>query len=177
MRRPFMSLVLVASAATAGCGENDTIVDAGSGPNMVLIRDECDPATFNAALGPGACMRQGNMTFDRFMNELTTTQRVSAWQFVPPLFTMRVGQSITVQNQGGEVHTFTRVSQFGGGVVPQLNTASGNRVPAAECVTLPSTAEIASGGVAAVPPDSTVGTAYYQCCIHPWMRTTVRVTE
>lgn len=177
MRRPFLSLVLVVSAvAAAACGD-DNIVDAANGANMVIIRDECDPATFNAALGPGACVRQGSVTFDRFMNELNTTQRVTLWQFVPPLFTVRVGQSISVQNQGGEVHTFTRVSQFGGGVVPELNTASGNRVPAAECVTLPSTAEIVSGGAMTVPPDSTVGTALYQCCIHPWMRTTVRVTD
>ena len=176
MRRPLATLIFSISAVAAACG-GDSIVDAANGANMVIIRDECDPATFNAALGPGACARQGNVTFDRFMNELTTTQRVTAWQFVPPLFTVRVGQSITVQNQGGEVHTFTRVSQFGGGVVPELNTASGNRVPAAECVTLPSTAEIASGGWASVPPDSTVGTAHYQCCIHPWMRTTVHVTE
>jgi len=174
MRRSLLGFIL--SAAAAACGDH-RIVDAVDGANMVLIRDECDPATFNAALGPGACVRQGNVTFDRFMSELTTTQRATAWQFVPPLMTIRVGQSINVQNQGGEIHTFTRVSQFGGGVVPELNTASGNRVPAAECVTLPSTAEIVSGGAAAVPPDSTVGTALYQCCIHPWMRTTVHVVE
>lgn len=177
MHRPFMSLILVVSAAAAACGDNVGIVDAANGANMVLIRDECDPATFNAALGPGACARQGNVTFDRFMNELNTTQRVTAWQFMPTMLTIHVGQSINVQNQGGEVHTFTRVSQFGGGVVPELNSASGNIVPAAECVTLPSTAEIVSGGAASVPPDSTIGTALYQCCIHPWMRTTVRVTE
>jgi len=176
MRRPFMGLIVVMSVATAACGDHN-LVDAVGSANMVIIRDECDPATFNAALGPGACARQGSVTFQRFTSELNTTQRVTEWQFVLPLFTIRVGQSINVQNQGGQVHTFTRVSQFGGGFVPELNTASGNRVPAAECVTASATAQIVSGGAVTVPPDSSIGTALYQCCIHPWMRTTVRVVE
>ena len=171
MRRSLVVLAIASSTALAACGDQD-IVDVGNGLNAVSMRDECDPASFNAALGPGACTRQGNVTF---MTELTTTQRVGAWQFVPSTFSMQVGQSITARNDGGEGHTFTRVARFGGGVVPELNSASGNLVPAPECVTLPATAEIMPGGMTTTAPALSVGTAYYQCCIHPWMRTTVTV--
>lgn len=174
MRRSLVVLAIASSAVIAACGDKD-IVDVVNGANMVSMRDECDSVSFNAALGPGECTRRGNVTFDQFMTELASTQRVAAWQFVPSAFTMQVGQSITARNDGGEVHTFTRVAQFGGGVVPELNSGSGNPVPAAECVTLPATAEIAPGGSVVTPPALSVGTQYYQCCIHPWMRTTVTV--
>jgi hypothetical protein len=52
------------------------------------------------------------MTFAQFNSELSATQQVAAWRFVPPNLTVRVGQSIAATNDGGEVHTFTEVAQF-----------------------------------------------------------------
>lgn len=142
----------------------------------VSIQDQCDPTSFNAALGAGACSKQGSMTLAQFTAELNATQQVAAWQFVPPNLTIRVGQSITATNNGGEVHTFTEVAQFGGGIVPTLNQASGNTVEAPECAQLSAADMVTSGANFTADVATTVGTEHYQCCIHPWMRATVTVT-
>lgn len=175
MRRTVPSLVItLAACIAAGCGKDSTspVADA-----RVSVQDQCDPATFNAALGSGACAKQGNTTFSAFNNELNTTQQVAAWRFVPAAFTIRVGQSITATNDGGEKHTFTEVKAFGGGIVPSLNTASGNTQEAPECAALTATDMIASGGTFRTDPATDAGTELYQCCIHPWMRATVTVMQ
>ena len=121
LSRYAVTLSLLAVAAVA-CGDsNSPTVDA-----QVSALDQCDPASFNAALGNGACTKQGNVTLTAFNNELNSTHHVASWQFVPNNFTIRVGQAITVTNNGGEKHTFTEVDNFGGGIVPALNSASGN---------------------------------------------------
>jgi plastocyanin len=163
--------IALAAAAFLGCSDS-------SGPRanaVVSIQDECDPATFNAALGAGTCSRQGNVSFASFNNELNATQKVAKWQFVPTALTIHVGQSIAAMNNGGEVHSFTEVAQFGGGVVPSLNQASGNPVEAPECAQLPATDLIAAGHTFVSDVATTVETENYQCCIHPWMRATVTV--
>lgn len=95
-----------------------------------------------------------------------------------PAEAVRSGQTITAMNAGGEVHTFTRVAQFGGGGVPSLNSASNNPVEAPECAQISAADRIAPSAsfTTARTAAYTSGTAYYQCCIHPWMRTTVTVT-
>jgi plastocyanin len=143
----------------------------------VSMQDQCDPATFNAALGAGSCVRQGSMTLSQFNAELAANHSVAAWQFVPNALTVRVGQSIQVMNNGGEMHTFTHVAQFGGGKVPALNTASGNLVEAPECAALPTNALVASGSTFTTNAETDAGTALYQCCIHLWMRATVTVAS
>jgi plastocyanin len=151
-----------------------------SGPNAgthVSIQDQCDAASFNAALGAGSCTTQGTVTFAQFNSELSATQRVATWQFEPVNLTVRVGQSISATNNGGAKHTFTEVAQFGGGIVPSLNQASGNPVEAPECQQPASIHFVSPGTSFTTDAETTVGTANYQCCIHPWMRTTVTVTS
>lgn len=164
--------IALATIVVAGCGDS-TSANANA---HVSMQDQCDPTSFNAALGAGACSKQGSMTFAQFNSELNATQRVAAWQFVPPNLTIRVGQSITATNDGGEVHTFTSVAQFGGGIVPSLNQASGNTVEAPECKQLTAVDMVASGTTFMGDVETTAGTEHYQCCIHPWMRATVTVT-
>ena len=144
---------------------------------QVSAEDQCDPASFNAALGAGTCTKQGNVTLSAFNNELNSTHQVAAWQFVPNAFSIRVGQAITVRNDGGEKHTFTEVAAFGGGIVPSLNTASGNPQEAPECAALAANAMIAPGATFRADAATVVGVQPYQCCIHPWMRATVTVTQ
>ena len=68
-----------------------------------------------------------------------------------------------------------------GGVVDVLNQLSGNLVPAPECLNLEDDDMVAScgkylieaGELADVTDAS--GIARVQCCIHPWMRTEVRM--
>ena len=38
---------------------------------LVSMMDACDPTTFNAVIGPGACVRPGGVRFDDFIAELT----------------------------------------------------------------------------------------------------------
>jgi plastocyanin len=145
-------------AAVKGGGEN----------RLISMMDACDPVTF-ASLG---CLRTGGgVALEHFLAKLGKKGLVGAWHFAPGMVHARVGQTLLAVNKGGEVHTFTEVEEFGGGIVPLLNDLSGNPVPAPECL---------AQGVDFVPPGGTdedeveaAGTEHYQCCIHPWMRTTV----
>jgi len=145
---------------------------------VVQLQDDCDPATFNAALGAGACQRSAatGTTLSEFTAELTASGSVAAWRFVPPTLDLNEGARLAVVNTGGETHTYTEVEEFGGGVVPELNQLSGNPAAAPECL---DAAEFDSSTVRA---GQTVqhtfderGLEKYQCCIHPWMRQTVTV--
>ena len=150
------------------------------------IRDYCDPASFNAAIGPDTCVRDtsdGAITFNGFVAELGADKSVGAWRFAPEQIRVSQGTTLQLQNLGGETHTFTEVKRFGGGFLDFLNAASGNPVPAPECaqvvngslVPQPPSEEnifIPAGGSATLPLEHET-VARYQCCIHPWMRITI----
>ncbi len=150
------------------------------------LRDYCDPASFNAAVGPGTCARStvpGAITFGGFIAELTADKSVGAWRFVPNQVSVAEGATLHLQNLGGETHTFTQVKEFGGGFIAPLNALSGNPVPAPECaqvvngqlVPQPPSEDnrfIPAGGSDTVPLMHEVN-AKYQCCVHPWMRLTI----
>jgi plastocyanin len=163
--------ILAAMASLVACSDS-TGVSANA---QVSVQDDCDPASFNAALGAGTCSRQGGTTLAAFNSELNASHMVAAWKFTPAALTISVGQKITAMNNGGEVHTFTEVAQFGGGIVPALNQASGNTVEAPECAQLTATDQIAAGGRFTTDAATDAGTERYQCCIHPWMRAVVTV--
>ena len=70
--------VALSLLAVAACSDsNSPNVDA-----QVSAQDQCDPASFNAALGNGACVRQGSVTLTAFNDELNATHQVASWQFV-----------------------------------------------------------------------------------------------
>jgi plastocyanin len=172
MHRPLISIgIAVAAIAFIGCSDSTS---ANTNAH-VSIQDQCDPTSFDAALGAGSCTRQGNVTFAQFNTELNATQHVAAWQFVPANLTIHVGQRLTATNNGGEVHTFTEVAQFGGGIVPSLNQASGNPVEAPECQQLAAGDLLAAGTTFTGDVETTATTDKYQCCIHPWMRATITI--
>jgi plastocyanin len=173
-----MRNAIVLAAATvvpllAGCSD---MSGPGAAPRVAML-DQCDSTSFNAALGAGSCKTKGSVTFSQFNAELSANKSVAAWRFSPSALSARVGQSIVVTNNGGEVHTFTEVENFGGGVVPSLNTASGNTTVAPECTHLVAEDFIQPGASHADSAETTVGTEHYQCCIHPWMRATVTVNR
>ena len=146
---------------------------AGGSERLVTMMDACDPTTFNAALGdPTACLRRGGVTFDRFLAQLETHGVAGAWRFAPPTMHVQVGETLVAINRGGEVHTFTEVEHFGGGIVAALNALSGNPVAAPECLQLGGDDFVPAGGTDREEVHEP-GTELYQCCIHPWMRTTV----
>jgi hypothetical protein len=145
------------------------------GAHPVELLDQCDPASFNAAVGPGTCMSgHHGIEFSTFINQLTENQIAPAWRNAPSNMSVAFGTTLVAVNRGGEVHTFTHVAAFGGGVVPLLNAVAGTPTPAPECLAAPPS-EFLLPGATDAEAVSTHGTALYQCCIHPWMRTTVAV--
>ncbi|HKB09415.1 MAG TPA: hypothetical protein VKD69_02135 [Vicinamibacterales bacterium] len=143
---------------------------------VVQVRDDCDPATFNAGPpdGPGLgdiCGGDGGTTFGEFIAELQATRVAEKWRFNPDR--MSEPRNIVAHNRGGERHSFTKVAKFGGGQIDGLNALSGNPVPAPECL-LPSVNPTFVDPGQDLKVDGVKGGDRFQCCIHPWMRTTVR---
>jgi hypothetical protein len=162
-----------AAPSALAADERGAARDADDGRRLVSILDACDGPSFTA--NGVACARVHGVTFQQFIAELTDKQAVGAWHFAPPNLTIEQGQRFSAINRGGETHTFTKVTQFGGGIVPALNLLSGNPVPAAACTALQPSDFIPPGGMSMTDVAGVKGTELYQCCIHPWMRTVVTV--
>jgi hypothetical protein len=172
----------VPTEAPRTVASGSALLDAvGDHTGAIVGHDSCDPLTFNAALGPNACVKPGRTTFQEFLAELIATHTVRSWRFNPPQATVRSGNAMLAQNVGGETHTFTPVKAYGGGFIPELNTPSGNPVPAPECLNIPALIFVPGGESALIPAAELAaavdanGLARVQCCLHPWMRADVRV--
>ena len=172
-----VSLLVIAAAAIVGKSAVE-----------FRIRDDCDPATFNAAVGPGTCVEtfDGDTTFEEFLEELGEDKEVGSWRFNPDETRVDRGQATLLESRAGETHTFTRVAKFGGGFVPVLNDLSGAGEIVPECgvgeipappsntnIFVPAGAHVPgpTGGSADLPR----GKTRWQCCIHPWMRSEITV--
>ena len=162
--------------ATAQVNSND--------PDVALV-DNCDPATFNAAIGPGTCAatpHKHDTTFAEFVGLLFSPLAANiighpAWNFAPGYISVRAGQTVRIRNAGGEGHTFTEVTSFGGGFIPLLNGVGGppGTVPLAQAgACLASPVVVAPGNTVQIKGLS-AGEHKFQCCIHPWMRAVVDV--
>jgi plastocyanin len=182
---PRFTALLVATTFTgllAGCSDSGPLDRlAPTAPSAertsererrIEIHDACDPMTFNAVLGAGGCERSGGVKFGQFIEQVTEKGAAPAWFFAPSNVEARVGQTLLAINRGGEVHTFTEVEEFGGGIIPMLNQLSHNTEVAPECLALQPSDFIPAGGTFRDDVEE-VGTEHYQCCIHPWMRATV----
>ena len=196
-RKNFTALAFAVPAilTLTACGDQRAPTDAtrSLNPQVALSRedqhagaivahDNCDAATFNAALNdPNACVKHGSQTFQSFIAELTATKTARDWRFTPWQITGRFGVGLLGNNVGGEVHTFTPVRVYGGGIIDPLNALTGNLVKAPECLTLEEDDFVPSGGKYLIEADEleevadASGIARVQCCIHPWMRTDVRM--
>ena len=141
---------------------------------LVTMKDACDPTTFNALFGPGTCVRSGGVRFADFIAELTREGKAGAWHFAPSTTTAQLGQTLVAVNRGGEVHTFTHVAAFGGGIIPVLNDLAHVPVVAPECTTL-ELDDFVAPGTTYEEDIAHTGVQRFQCCIHPWMRLEVRV--
>ncbi|HLW54247.1 MAG TPA: hypothetical protein VKW06_15530 [Candidatus Angelobacter sp.] len=181
--------VLIAIVGATGLAVS-LLATAASNPLEVRMLDQCDPTTFNAAVGPGTCTGDGQVTFDHFIQEVSAAQKAGAWNFNPGNTLVEPGTALKLVNRGGETHTFTKVANFGGGFVPILNTLSGNPVPAPECATVtvgglipkaesPTNIFVEAGTTEDGPTAGgsflpNASTTKIQCCIHPWMRMELR---
>lgn len=155
-------------------------------PAQVVALDECDPATFNllSNAGPGFCKNVAlgytglgyTTTFSTLISEAGSGHPDTKWDFEPDTLTVDEGTPIIAVNQGGEPHTFTEVSQFGGGFIPPLN---GGEAAVPECSAGFSSVAVARTrilqGSQLQVSGLSKGEHHFQCCIHPWMRMTVVV--
>jgi len=177
------SIALVACLASckdaAAPVSPDLNISAAKGETGILatvkLMDACDPTTF--AVVPGGCQRNGGITLAQFTAQLTSLHTVPAWHMSPPDLYIHEGDSFQATNFGGENHTFTEVEEFGGGIVPALNEGAGLTTVAPECLALAQSDFLAPGQSSDTDTPDEAEDELYQCCIHPWMRTTVHVRE
>ena len=170
-------LTLCLLPTPAAPSEEDTPTNA-----QIVALDECDPTTFNAALGPDFCKNIAlaavgfATTFNDLFAEAAAGTPDPAWDFEPDTVTIKKETPLIVVNQGGEPHTFTEVAKFGGGFIPGLNNGQAT-VP--ECAggfknIAVARTRILQGSQLQVSGLSK-GEHHFECCIHPWMRVTVQV--
>src|SRR3954471_8812332 len=180
MFRRFSCAVGVTVVAAAAAIGYTATVQAGPSIRTVQLRDDCDPATFNAALhDPHACVGGGDTTFPDFIAEFTAQGSVDEWRFNPDR--SEADRGVNTQNRGGEAHTFTEVKEFGGGFIGLLN---GGAAPAPECAkmvgdelvpTEKALATLVPAGANGPTTQLAKGTHKFQCCIHPWMQSVITI--
>ena len=149
---------------------------ASANPSEIYMSDACSPS-FNVALDdPTICNRQGGTPFDVFIQQLMQNKFAGAWRFSAPRVNASAGDSLTVENRGGETHTFTQVSQFGGGgIVDELNLILfGTATP--PTFFIGPLNFVAAGEETTISASTlTPGKHLFICAIHPWMEETVVV--
>jgi plastocyanin len=158
---------------------------------QIEVKDDCDPATFNAVGLGNICAGNGKTTFQKFAKEVSTQGRAAKWRFVPDNVHIELGSSFRATNEGGEVHSFTEVEHFGPSVIPQVNDLLNmhGAQPNAECSAAfaalnanpagnnPQLTSFMLPGQSFSDTPDAAGTELYQCCIHPWMRAVVTIRE
>lgn len=162
-----------ASLASSGGlgGPNDR------GPKRyIAVLDDCDPNDPSWAATGGCSRKNGAVTNAEFGAFLASPLSLSvvghpAWRNEPSYIKIDAGQSVRVTNEGGRGHTFTAVANFGGGRVPPLRMGL---TPAPECLATAPADDLLPGATIEVDGLS-VGTHRFQCCIHPWMRGSIKV--
>jgi plastocyanin len=172
--------LLLVGATHAPAQENSSASNPAPATAQVVALDECDPSTFNAALGPDFChnVALGAVTT---LKDLFYKASIGApdknWDFEPDTVHLRKGGTLVVSDQGGEPHTFTEVREFGGGFIPMLNGPGEETV--SECSDGFSNLAVAKTrilqGSQLQISNVSKGEHLYQCCIHPWMRVKVEV--
>jgi hypothetical protein len=179
-RRPAARRIAIA-LGFAAIATTFAITAGAKGFLDVRARDQCDPVSFGAGCFGS---NTGDVTLQEF-NDAIPHGGHGAWKFNPGISGNHVdrGGLVQVRSDGGRRHTFTRVAQFGGGIVVPLNAAVGNAPTVPECTTAQGEAnanllvvqDSVQQFVAGSSPLFPRGTSRYQCCLHPWMRTTITV--
>jgi plastocyanin len=169
--------VTVAGATLARAQGNGNSGDIA----QVVALDECDPTSFNMALGPDFCKNVtlgASTTLGDLLTGAETGNPDKGWDFEPDTLAIKQGTTLSVVDQGGEPHTFTEVKQFGNGFIPLLNPGSDTSV-IPECTggfknIAVARTRILQGSHLDITGLSK-GKHLFQCCIHPWMQMEVDV--
>jgi plastocyanin len=189
-----LTALIVGAACLMAAGATNALAEGGpQRVAQIVALDECDPATFNGALGVGGvpfCLNvalaaitdgNGKPLYTTNLNDLfaeATGPGIGdpAWDFEPDKVVIKKGTVLDVVDQGGEPHTFTEVKQFGGGFIDGLN---GGEDQAPECQGGFKNLGVARTrilqGSHLLITDLSKGTHFFECCIHPWMRMEVDV--
>ena len=169
----------VSLASTASAQSSSGVTNASQ--KKIAVLDDCDPGDpgWNPTGGCHLDAKEGDVSLAEFqllLNSPLSTAVVGhpSWRNEPSYATVTPGTSIRVTNEGGRGHTFTKVAQFGGGVVPPLNTGL---LPAPECLGPAFAATTVEPGASIDVTPAGAGIHRYQCCIHPWMRAAIKVAE
>ena len=179
MKKALLRIGLIASCLVfAGAIQPD----GPPGVAQIVALDECDPTTFNAAIGPDFCknVALAPLGFATTIQDLFAKAAAGTpdpkWDFEPDELTIHKGTVVSVVDQGGEPHTFTEVKQFGGGFRPGLNSG---QAPVPECAAGFNDVAVAKTriiqGSTSLFTGLSKGTHYFQCCLHPWMRVKIEV--
>jgi plastocyanin len=174
-----LAFVLVVGTGTLGVAHEKDHAHEKSRIHQVVVLDDCDAATFNEAFGPGICLNvaggQG-VPVPVFLDALPAGH--PQWLFYPATLRIKRGDTVRAVNQGGEVHTFTEVAEFGGGFIPGLNDPP-NSPAVPECAGGYTNISVASTriiqGSSVLVTDLHKGVHRFECCIHPWMRLEIEV--
>lgn len=171
--RSWKKIVACCAVLVAGfSGVGVTSAQAAAPHHRVLeLRDECDKASWDVEF-PGLCSRSaGSVSLAKFRSALATGGS-GAWWIRQRDITIDAGDTVAATNVGGIIHSFTEVSEYGFGCVPEWNsaiTASVNNCTFANFGTF------VPEGTTSAPVTLSVGVHKFQCIIHPWMRTVVTV--
>jgi plastocyanin len=160
-----------------------TALASSPGSQSVRIQDRCDPVTFKAAGVPCFPHERGTVKFqDLFAivgkdpQQALRNREAAGWRFNSDDLSVKRGTRLELKNEGGELHTFTRLPAFGSGCVPPVNALFGfDMNPICDDATVFDRTGVLPGGTRSVTLYN-AGTYYFQCLIHPWMRTTVHVS-
>jgi plastocyanin len=188
--RLLMGVIVLLAVVVAAPGLRGDDGDDGSNRTIALV-DDCDPD--DPAWAPIGCLQNDgdvtNAEFGAFLRSPLYDNIAPfgaepglflvghpSWRNEPSHISIEDGERIEVKNVGGRPHTFTEVVDFGGGRVPPLRVGTQF---ATECAAPPTGQtdpnELAPGRRFRITA-SGVGIHKFQCCFHPWMRATVRVT-
>jgi plastocyanin len=176
-----IGLALASVAAIASFGGLAVTAQVKSNDNKIDIVDNCLPGD-PGWIPTGGCLlneKQGDVPIAEFGALLTSPLTIPpnaflvghpSWRNEPSHITTPAGKAVKNTNRGGRAHTFTEVAQFGGGRIGGLN------------IGLSAAPECSPALTVDLPPGASTpmavtgdGLHTFQCCIHPWMRATVRV--
>src|ERR1700758_2015779 len=105
--------VLTVAVAMIALAQNTPLPDSGrrdAKVAQVVELEECDPATFNAALGPHfrkIIAFVASTTLTNLLAEASAGTPYPNWDFEPDTLHIKEGTVVSVTDEGGEPHTFT----------------------------------------------------------------------
>ena len=167
-----LGLIAAVFAATTPAGSSDN--DSGK---RIAIKDDCDPTDPSWNMVGGCALKKGDVSLAEFAGENDSPLAAAvighqAWRNDPSYLEIRPGTTVRVRNEGGRVHTFTRVAAFGGGIAPNPALNEGLQT-APEC---PASVDVLPGDSVDVS-GLAVGNHRFMCCFHPWMRALIKVKQ